>query len=213
MNNDPQFELLLRGFPVDAIGSTEETIYGLRPDLTIAYVNKGWTQFASRNGGGLSPFLKSPIDCQFLDAISSILRPFFADHFAKCLQERRPWEHHYECSSPQLRRQFVMMTYPLGKGEGLLVVNSIEQESPHSRTAHEPVDAIYRDESGLIKQRCHCRRVQRSGRVPAWDWVPDWANVFPPNTSHGLCEPCFGYYYPKQGRPTKEFPKAFRSSE
>ena len=213
MINDPDFQRLLQNFHPAALHGAGETIYAMRPDLTLAYVNLGWKDFAIRNGGEPLLSLNWSIGCCVQDAIAPVLRPFYAENYAKCLRERRPWEHRYECSSAELIREFVMMTYPLGEEEGLLVINSLVQQTSHTRSAHEPLDILYRHESGHIKQCCHCRRVQRCGAVTTWDWVPDWVTSPPRNTSHGICEPCFGFYYPMQRRSTKGFPKIFKTPE
>ena len=213
MINESEIQRLLWDSYPAAIHDAEETIYAMRPDFTLAYVNVGWMRFAARNGGEPMISLNWPIGCCVEDAIAADLRPFFAENFAKCLSERRPWQHQYECSSPELHRSFVMMTYPLGAGEGLLVINSLVQETTHTRSAHEPLEILYRDKHGIIHQCCHCRRVQRCGTEPIWDWVPDWVTACPKNTSHGLCEPCFGFYYPKQRGFTKGFPETFQTRE
>jgi hypothetical protein len=214
MNVDPVFQRLLSDFHPAVLHSAEETIYAMRPDLTLAYVNLGWTQFAARNGGEPLISLNWSIGSCVQDAIAPVLRPFFTDNYARCLRERRPWEHRYECSSAEVYREFVMMTYPLGEGEGLLVINSlVQQETSHTRSAHAPLDVLYRQETGLVIQCCHCRRVQRCGAERAWDWVPEWVSSPPQKTSHGICEPCFGFYFPKQRRSTKGFPEKFQTME
>ncbi len=213
MLNDPEIERLLENFRPAALHSADETVYVLRPDLQLAYVNLGWMRFAARNGGEPRISLKWSIGRCVLDAIAPILRPFFAENLGKCLREGRPWKHHYDCSSADLSRAFMMTTYPLGNAEGLLVINSVEQESAHTRSPHEPLEVLYQDELGLIKQCCHCRRVQRTGPEPSWDWVPDWVKSPPPRTSHGVCEPCFGSYYPTTPRFRKSLPEAFQTRE
>ena len=212
MINDPEFERLLADYRLAALHSSDDTIYALRPDLTLAYFNEGWSRFAARNSGEPSISLNWSIGRCVQDAIAEPLRLFFAENYAKCLRENRPWEHHYECSSPELFRTFIMITYPLGRGEGLLVVNSLAHETSNTRPAHEPLEVLYND-GGLIKQCSHCRRVRRSGTEKTWDWVPEWVRVPLPNTSHGLCEACFGYYYPKQRRSAPGFPEIFRTGE
>lgn len=213
MINDPEIQRLLwETYPTE-IHCAQETIYVMRPDLTLAYVNLGWKRFSAQNGGDPLISLNWPVGCCVQDAIPPVLRPFFAENFAKCLRERRPWEHRYECSSPELYRSFIMMTYPLGAGEGLLVVHSLVQEAPHTRIAHEPLDVLYRDSHGIIHQCCHCRRVRRCEVEPNWDWVPDWVTACPTNTSHGLCDPCFGFYYQNKHLSTDGFPEVFRTGE
>lgn len=212
MINNPEIDRLLWDSYPAAIHNADQAIYVLRPDLTLAYVNLGWTRFAAQNGG--DPMISSnwPIGSSVLTAIAAVLRPFFAKNYAKCLQEKRPWEHRYECSSPELYRSFVMMTYPLGAGEGLLTVNSLVQEMPHTRCSHEPMEALYRDQHNFILQCCHCRRVKRRGAEPRWDWVPDWVRACPANTSHGLCEPCFGFHY-RNSDQSNGFSDTFRTGE
>jgi hypothetical protein len=196
MKMDPNFERLLKEFPLEAIEMAEDTVYAIRPDLTITYVNRGWQLFAERNGGERVDSISRPIGQDLVTAISLPLRSFFSDNFAKCFREQRPWEHHYECSSADLYRRFMMTAYPLRDNAGLLVVNSLVRELPHDREVHEPLSALYRDDNGIIHQCCHCRRVRRLGSPEAWDWVPQWVSKIPPDTSHGLCSPCYGYYYP-----------------
>lgn len=204
--------LLWETYP-DSIHSADDTIYLMGPDLTLAYFNLGWKRFAEQNGGEPAISLNWPIGSSVLAASATVLRPFFAENFAKCLRERRPWEHHYECSSPDLYRSFVMMTYPLGVGDGLLVVHSLTQETSHKRSVCEPLIDLYQDERGFILQCAHCRRVKRWGANQRWDWVRDWVVACPTNTSHGLCEPCYGFYYGGQRLPAKGFPEAFRTGE
>lgn len=147
---------------MEVIHTSENTVYGVRPDLTLAYVNLGWTRFAALNGG--EPHISSEWNLGrcIEDAIAPVLRPFFSDNFSKCLRERRPWEHFYECSSAELYRKFCMKTFPLGKSEGLLIVHSLVREIPQTGLAHEPLEENYRHPTGLIIQCCHCRRVRRT---------------------------------------------------
>jgi hypothetical protein len=208
-DNDPRFLALLDGFRIDLLHNDGGTIFGLWPDLTLAYVNLEWGRFARQNGG--EPRISSEWTrgrC-VLDAIAEPLRPFFTDNYRRCLQEGRPWEHAYECSSAARYRQFHMTTFPVGREQGLLVVNSLRLEAVHTRVACPPLDALYRDEHGLLVQCSHCRRVRRVGAHQIWDWVPAWVTDQPPSTSHSLCGPCVGFYYSSQ-RPTSTlFAKSF----
>ena len=208
--HDPDFQRLLDPFRLPTIHVSDNTVYGVRPDLTLSYVNRGWSNFAAKNGG--EPLISSQwgLGCCVGDAIPPVLQPFFFDNFAKCLRERRPWVHLYECSSAEVYRKFSMKSFPLGEGEGLLIVHSLVQESSHTDIGCEPLETIYRNEDGLIVQCCHCRRVRRTGKI-RWDWVPAWLAIPPKNTSHGLCEPCFGYYYPPLRSLSSGFPEPFRT--
>jgi hypothetical protein len=142
----------------------------LSPDLTITYVNQGWSKFAERNGGDNIASTWA-IGSRFMDAIPLVLQPFFLENFAKAIKENRPWEHHYECKSADVYRRFFMLSYPLGNGKRILVVNTIAQETPHRGTLCEPIDDLYRNQHGLITQCCHCRRIRRNGLKKQWDTI------------------------------------------
>ena len=208
---DTHFERLLGRFRMEVIHFSENTIYGVRPDLTLAYVNLGWQHFASQNGGEPNISSEWNLGCCIENAIAPILRPFFLDNFAKCLRENRPWEHLYDCSSAELYRKFCMKTFPLGHNEGLLIVHSLVREIPQTGLTSEPLEENYRNEEGLVIQCCHCRRVRRNDTSNLWDWIPEWVTSPLPYTSHGLCDPCSGFYYPPQDDLFTQFPETFRT--
>jgi hypothetical protein len=208
---DSELESIARSYRLETLHGSDDTIYVLRPDLTLVYVNDGWTKFAAENGGEPMISERWPIGCAIAESIPDVLRPFYTDHFSKCLESRSPWQHRYECSSPDVYREFLMTTYPLGDRQGLLVVNSLDKSSPHNRLRHPPIEEWYRDENGMVVQCSHCRRIRCPAATAAWDWVPEWLNEYPERMSHGLCEPCYGYFYPG-GLPRKEgYPKFTRT--
>lgn len=192
---DPEIEAILQTYMLEKLHQSDDSVYALRPDLTLAYVNQGWSKFASENSGSQIP-QRWPLGCNIQAAIPDVLRPFFADNFSRCLNSKSPWQHQYECSSAQVYREFLMTTYPLGNHQGLLIVNSLFRSGKHNRRERASLDAFYRDDNAIITQCAHCRRIRRRSDVSCWDWVPDWVRSCPQNTSHGLCEACFGYFYP-----------------
>ena len=206
--DSPDFEQLLEGFDIEAIHLSDNIVYGLRPTFTIAYHNQGWARFSEQNGG--EPVISRTwgLGRSVLDACPPILRPFYIDHFKKCLGEHRPWQHFYECSSPDMYRKFEMQCYPLGNEQGLLVVNSLVKEVPHPEVAHEPLDDLYRNEYGIATQCSHCRKVRRIDCPDQWDFIPDWVKSMPENLSHGLCKTCLGFYY----SPINDFGRGFPST-
>lgn len=204
-----EFTRLLTDFDIEALQTSSESIYGLWPDLTLAYVNKGWSQFATANEGGEAVAEKWTLGRSILDAIPAALQPFFVSNYARCLREARPWEHRYECSTATHYRQYHMLTFPLGEAEGLLVVNSLRLEEPHSRIPNDPLEELYRNDHGILTQCCHCRRMRRDGIEDIWDWVPAWVANQPPRTSHGICKPCLGFHYPAKPRPDDDVTQPF----
>jgi hypothetical protein len=113
------------------------------------------------------------------------------------LAEQQPWEHSYECSSPECYREYHMQVLPLQAPPRLVVVNSLVVEKAHERIVRPPLTALYRTTGGVIGMCMHCRRTQRSDRSDVWDWVPAFLATPPDNVSHGLCSTCFRYYYPQ----------------
>lgn len=208
---DTEFETILSGYRLEQMHASDETIYALRPDLTLAYFNQGWSKFAEENGGQPSIAERWPLGRSIGDAIPAILRPFFFDRFARCLQTGSPWQHRYECSSRDAYREYMMTTYPLGRHQGLLVINSLFKTSTQRRPAQAPVEGTYCDENGMIVQCVHCRRIRRPSLEAVWDWVPAWVYEHPENMSHGLCEPCYGYFYPNGLPRAGGYPKFFRT--
>lgn len=208
--SDSEFQRLLADFRLEDLHQSDQTIFALRHDLTLAYFNSGWSKFAVENG---EPQIcaKWPVGRCILDGMTATLRPFFNMNFAMCLSEQRPWGHRYECSSPQELREFKMLVYPLGNSQGFLVINSLVVTA--SQNDLPSMQDRYRNGHGLITQCCHCKRFQHSHSDSNWEWVPDWAINCPTNTSHGVCQVCFGFYYGSISRTRHRFPRMFHTHE
>lgn len=194
MQIHPEFQSLIEEFLSSGLAGEQGTIYGMWPDLTLAYTNDGWDRFANQNGGDRIS-KEFPLGAVVPHGITTNVRQFFINNYRRCLDETRPWEHLYECSSPDTFRLLQMTVFPLGKREGLLVVNASRIEQPHARQPSEVSDEVYRDKYGLTHQCMHCRRVRQVDNIQTWDWIPGWVQFSPQNTSHGLCAACAGYYY------------------
>ena len=136
---DPLFLPLLSDFDLDQLESENDTIYGLWPDLTLAYASPAWTRFAAENDGEPAISTEWGQGRCILDAIAEPLWRFFVENFARSLQESRPWGHLYECSSADLYREFHMKVFPLGRAEGMLVVHSLRLETAHTRNPCPPL--------------------------------------------------------------------------
>lgn len=165
------------------------------PDFTIAYTNPGWRQFAASNGGELSQSRERVLGQSVLAAISSDIRPFYETNFTRSINEGRPWMHVYECSSADVYRKYHMKVFPLSRLAGLLVINSLCVERPHTLEAVSSSQSIYANSKGLICQCSHCRRVRRGDDSSTWDWVPAWVAKVCQNISPGICPACLAHYY------------------
>lgn len=199
----PGFDKLLRVFSLEELENHHDPVYGLWPDLRLAYLNPAWFRFAAENTGEPAISTYWNLGASVMEAIAEDLRPFYQNLFEQCLQPKeglRPLQHEYECSSGSLYRRFQLSVYPLRNHQGLLIVNALVVERLHDPTEREPRAAdksSYADQHGLIHQCCHCRRVQNQKIKNRWDWVPQWVDHVPRETSHTLCPLCLDYYYPE----------------
>lgn len=192
---DPKFLPLLGDFELDSLEKHPGTIFGVWANGDLAYFNPGWFDFAAANHGEPAISTAWPIGTSLQKAIPEPLQPFFKQGYEGCLAEDHPWEHVYECSSPDLYREFHMMVFPLRMSEGLLVVNSLHIERSQDRKGLPPSLERYLTTDQLIRQCCLCRRVSRNDNPRIWDWVAEWVETIPACTTHTICETCFGFYY------------------
>lgn len=174
---------------------SQDIVYGLWPDLTLAFTNAAWHRFAADNGGEPEISTKWLLGRSILEAISEPLRSFYDLRYRACLRLERPWEHTYECSSADSERFFHMTAMPVGAGQAILVINSLRIEKPMERPGPEPLEERYRNRHGMAIQCAHCRRFRRADSETTWDWIRDWIRSPLNNTSHSICEPCLGFYY------------------
>lgn len=209
---DPAFRPLLNEFADGTLESTPAVVYGVWPDLTLAYLNPAWFAFAQENQGEPTISRDWTVGRSILSAIPPPILPFFQTHYARCIGESRPWEHVYECSSPEVFRKFHMKAFPLGKAEGVLFVHSLVVESPVLASEAMPHLEQYVTRHGLVIQCCHCRRFRRGESSVAWDWIGAWVTKTPAKVSHGICETCFGFYY-NEGRLDSEHPRIISTLE
>ena len=185
---------LLGEIPAAALEQDTSVIFALDSSLRITYCNAAWDHFAAANG---APELvrPAPIGRSLLEYIRGPVASYYENAFRRVLIAADPWQHVYECSSPTIFRKFMMHVFPLKKTPGLLVVNSLCVERPHEASHESPCGAGYRSSHGVVVMCSHCRRTKRSESSDHWDWVPEYVERLPPNTSHGLCNLCLEYYY------------------
>lgn len=200
----PDFAPLLAGFTAEELGHRgSAVVYGLWPDMTLAYLSPSWFSFARENGGERVISPRWGLGSSILDAIPQALDHFYRELLSTALRAPggpRPVAHEYECSSTAVYRRFAMHLLPLKEQAGLLIVNSLRIESPHDvagRTSWDADAVRYTDEFGTVHQCAHCRRIRVVGREHEWHWVPAWVENPPDATSHDLCGICLDYYYPQ----------------
>ncbi len=198
---EPAFAALLTPSHLHILEDHPHTVYGVWPDLTLAYMNPAWFAFARRTGAEQAISSAWPIGRSTLDAVPECLRAWYATFFSRAaaVGSPVPRQHEYECSSAELNRRFLMKVYPLGgdNGRGFIIVNSLRFEVPHvklERTAMPPVARAYSLDTGLMHQCVNCRRMQSIVQPSKWYWVPEWVREVPSNVRHSLCPTCLDLY-------------------
>lgn len=188
---DPAFAPRLSRFDLPVIDASHDVAYGLTEELRVAYVNQAWASFAAANGA--STFARQwPLGRSIVEAWPTPLRDYYLERFETCRSSQTPWSHEYECSSPTGFRLFHQTVYPLVEG-GFFVVHALREEHRLDAPDHAPTRARFEDGHGIITMCSHCRRVRDvEGR---WRRVSAWVRAMPPRVSHGLCQPCFGFYF------------------
>lgn len=193
---DPDFLRLLDPYELALQSSTTVSACGIWKDFTIAYLSPGWFSFSDANGGEPAISERWGLGANLLSGITGSLRQLYCETFMRCLREDRRWEHLYDCSSPDRYRLFQMTAYPLQNAEGILITHAARIDYACDRgQGVAPDPAAFVDSHGLLHQCSYCRKVQRQNEQPQWQWVHEWAVQSPKNTSHSVCEACYGFYF------------------
>ncbi|MFP3873903.1 MAG: hypothetical protein ACLFV1_05560 [Thiohalophilus sp.] len=195
---DPGFQqLLAQHFSIAALEQQSGTVYGLWPDLTLAYMNPAWFHFARNNQGEPVISRQWRRGRVVTDALPEVLHPFYVELYLRGLEQQddTPLEHDYECSSAQQYRLLAMTVHNLGCGAGLLIVNNPRQVTQHWRLPQEADQSRYLNDRGDLVQCSHCRCYQNKRQKHRWDWIPAWLTNPPDNRNQTLCPDCFNHYY------------------
>lgn len=191
---------LLADFNKDSLANHNDPIVGLWPDFRMAYFNPAWFVFARDNDGEPVITRDWTLGRSIMDAVPDTLKGFYRRAWRTCLSTGIAWSHDYECSSAGLYRLFHQRVYPLGRGEGLLVVHSQRQESPHAakdRPESDFASSHYVDRNGFVHQCANCRRIENLTKRPnRWDWVPTLVETPHAQVSHSICPICLDFYHP-----------------
>jgi hypothetical protein len=166
----------------------------LDADLRLIYCNPAWDRFSSQNG---APELRAEnvLGMSAVHSTSGQLAGYYQSLYYKVLQEQKPHQHDFHCSSADVERLMTMHIYPFTSG-ALLVASSLRLERPHPIPTGLPLPALYRDEHGIIVMCSNCRRTRRvGGETETWDWISEFVAHHLPGVSHGLCNLCLEYYY------------------
>ncbi len=203
MRSTPDFLACIPQEDIDLFERESSAVYGLSAGLQLTYLNPGWFRFADANDGQ-TVIERFPLGASVARVVPEPLVAFYRKGLEQAQLQRGPWEHRYECSSPDVRRVFRMRVMALRRG-GFLVINGLEisEGHPAGDAPFERQDYTdykdYKDRNGFIVMCSHCRRTRRLPAAPStaerWDFVPSLLERPNPDISHGLCGPCLAYHY------------------
>jgi hypothetical protein len=182
----------------------QDVLYLLDGDLCIAECNLGWDKFAAANGGvGISR--KEVRGRSIFEFIPEVLTEFYEKKYTEARHAAHWIGFDYECSTPDVFRQFHMAMRSV-EYSGLLVVNSYlpDQRTPLTSPNQALADTAYVSPGGMITMCAHCRRTRRQDDSNTWDWVSRFLRDTGRKTSHGLCPRCTSYLYPDLDLPTRK---------
>ncbi len=182
---------ILKFFNIEALDREKSPITLIRPNGTILWFNRAWSQAAIESGDE-SVLTRFPVGSSYFEAISGDLRGFFQVQFAHCISSNEPFFQEYECSTPSCFRLFELRALPI-ESEALLLEHSKLTSRAIDRPPGPAIEAEYRFPNGLIYQCSNCRRAKTLN--DRWVWVPEWVAHSPSKTSHGICKVCVGYYW------------------
>ena len=190
---------LLTATELAELEASPQAVYGLWPDLTLAYVNPVWREFVDRHEGALALARHWALGAIVLDAVDEDLRPFYQRVLHACLSKGRRWSHEFECSGRRKACRYRIDIRPLPAQRGLIVAHAALVECPHAfAPCCVPRTDLsrYLDEHGFVVQCVHCRRVRAAHDHERWDLVPAWVERTPDQASGGLCETCARLHFP-----------------
>ncbi len=131
----------------DSFESDPAVIYALDRDDRLAHCNQAWDRFALENNGAAALRKYHLTHCIF-DVIPASLTAFYSELHKSVRTTRKERTHTMECSSPVLLRRFYMSVRPFGES-GLLIVNTLLEETPHSLESQE-AEGRYVDRNGIV---------------------------------------------------------------
>ena len=185
----------LEGLDMEKLDESPDVVYALREDLSLAYFNASWETFARRNGGD-SLLEDWGLGACVLDAITNPkMREFYRSSYAAVTPDR-PFRHDFDCPSGQLFRRVHSHVQVLAPGPGLLILNTLVEETPmgerHGPPADRDIEEL-RQPNGVFTQCAECRRTATSDRS-RWVWAPELVRAPQQRVSHGLCPICIEVY-------------------
>ena len=182
----------------------QDVLYLLDSEFRIAECNLGWDRFAAENGG--VRISRSEVrGHSIFEYVPDVLVEFYKKRYAEALHAGHWIGFDYECSTPDVFRQFHMALRSI-EASGLLVVNSYlpDQRTPLSPPTEALADSAYMSPGGFITICAHRRRTRRLGRIRHVGLGISFLAGHGTQGRHGLCLRCTAYLYPDLELPPRQ---------
>ena len=182
----PEFlRALSRTIDLARLEESKSTIFGLGPELRLAYYNPAWLEYAAKNG---APSLSQswPLGRSLLAVLPPPIRAFYVEGYASALGSGCSFRAQYFAHTPHRLRTMSMEAQPLAGRAGLIVTHSLVSEAPLIG-GRPPDDKRFRRE-GRLDQCTWCRAFRSCEE--SWDQVPQWLVLPPPQVRASLCPAC-----------------------
>jgi hypothetical protein len=168
---------------------SHHTIFGLTPELRLAYYNPAWLELAAMSGA-LRMAESWALGRAVLAAVPVVLRSHYVDGYAAAMASGRAWETEYLSPTPHRLKRHLMRVVPLPARSGLLVFNLELSDTRHGESAHPPDDRRFRHGDGRLHQCASCRQFAPAAQPDRWLFVPSWLVASPPGVTSQLCPAC-----------------------
>ena len=189
----PDFVRDIGHIDIDFLSSSKDVICIVDKELKLMGYNKAWVDFAKSNDGetALTGF---PLQTSISKAGDGPVGNYVLQGYDRALRDHKPFEHQYECSSPEKFRVFHQTAYPISGAKGLVITHHLVVEKDHEES-EESFASRFQNSHEILIQCANCRKVRDPQDEKTWLWVPALVKNQLPNVSHGICNPCVDHYY------------------
>lgn len=190
----PEFAKAIAHMDLDFLCASKDVVCIVDRDLNLMGYNNAWVDFA-RNNNGENALSKFPLRASISEAGEGLVRSYVLQGYERALRDHKPFEHQYECSSPEKFRIFHQTAYPIAGSKGLVITHHLLVEKDHQESEKSFISR-FENNHEILTQCANCRKVRDPQEESTWFWVPSLVHKQLPNISHSICTPCLDHYFP-----------------
>jgi hypothetical protein len=190
----PEFAAVIAYMDMNFLSTSRDVVCIVDRDLKLVGYNDSWINFAKANDGE-TVLTKFPLQAKISNAGEGQARDYILHGYERALRDNKPFEHQYECSSPEKYRVFYQTAYPIADSKGLVITHHLVVEKDHDESEETFFNRL-EDSHDFLTQCANCRKIRHPQEKSIWLWVPALVRCRLPNVSHSICPPCLDHYYP-----------------